>query len=750
MAGKPTEIISVNRNATVKAAAINMQTHKIGCLVVNDDNGRFIGLITERDIANQVACSCKDPGTTTVAEVMTAQIVSCSPGTPTSKAREIMATNRIRHLPIVDNETVVGILSVRDLMGQQLLEDRTAAQEVAMLSNCLKSIDLNEVANIVTREVPKLFQADRCVLCFHSDDSTRMSSSALPAAPLCGGESHPSRGKRRGRNSLPKGSPKSDNQGPVLVSCNNCLCLKEKLMRLEEMGTSADKDGFCYDSVPDSCVDRGVQSPRLVIPLKVCGLRDVAPGGSKQLLGYLCMCGLAATSAGNRELTSYKAKLAREILNSHLTNAKLYQDARLTSLTDTLTGVGSRKLLEDKLEAECIRAQRYNHCFAVAITDLDNFKTINDLLGHATGDSALKQLADCMRDQKRAPDVIARYGGDEFVVLMPETEAEDALVLLERLRSEVHRIKLGENMLMSISCGVAQSTPDRKDSASEVMRRADLALYEAKNGGRNCVKVWNKDMSKLLSAGDIEIEKIKRLQRRITGLSEKAEKMFMASIWGLVQALEAKDAYAKKHSENVTYYAVGIAETMNVGPRQTEVIRRAAMIHDIGKIGVPDAIISKPENLTARERKIIEEHPIIAVRILSKMSFLEREVAIVRHHHEKWNGQGYPDGLSGTSIPMGARIMAVADAFDALTSSRSYRDSRSVIEVMKILADSSGYEFDAEAVKGLLSWVEKVAGELNRPLEKLTVEELLQSRKQFDQTAEELFVNDPALSNSTT
>ena len=144
--------------------------------------------------------------------------------------------------------------------------------------------------------------------------------------------------------------------------------------------------------------------------------------------------------------------------------------------------------------------------------------------------------------------------------------------------------------------------------------------------------------------------------------------MFVQSFWGLVQALEAKDSYAKKHSENVTYYCVAIAETMGIAPRQLEVIRRAAMIHDIGKIGVPDAILSKPGRLTPRERSIVEQHPLIAVRILEKMTFLEQEIDLVRHHHEKWNGQGYPDKISGGAIALGARIMAVADTFDALTS----------------------------------------------------------------------------------
>ena len=287
---------------------------------------------------------------------------------------------------------------------------------------------------------------------------------------------------------------------------------------------------------------------------------------------------------------------------------------------------------------------------------------------------------------------------------------------------------------MTISCGIAQSFPDSKDAPSEMIRRADLALYEAKNAGRNRVKLWDKSMSKVLNEGDIEIEKIRRLKRRIAGLSEKAEKMFIQSIWGLVQALEAKDPYAKKHSENVMHYSVAIAQIMNISPKQLEIIRRAAMIHDIGKIGIPDAILSKSKRLTTHERSIIEQHTLIAVRILEKMSFLEQEVDIIRSHHEKWNGQGYPDGLSHGSIPLGARILTVADAFDALTSDRAYHDPLSIDETIKILAGSSGYDFDPEVVKALVSWIEKIRNHLDKT-DQLTLEDLLDSQKQLDHSA---------------
>ena len=692
---RPDKIVTVTRDTKIKSAVDLMSGNQIGCLIVNDRSGKFAGIVTERDIVTRAVASSMDFEKATITDIMTPHVVSCSVGTPAGRAREIMAANHIRHLPVIDNGVVVGILSARDLMGKQLLEDRAAAEDVAMLANCLKSIELSEAADTITEEVPRLFQATRCLLCLWNTSSNSREESDKP---------------------------------PAVASDTDCLCSKEYLKPPVEGGEILSGSGFYRDSIPDECRKAGAQSPRMVIPLSIAGLKE---NSKEQLSGYLCMCGLAHSSIVNRELTSYKAKLTREILTSHLTNASLYHQARLTSLTDALTGVGSRRLLEDKLETECARSKRYKRPFSVAILDLDNFKTINDVFGHATGDDALKKLAECMKSQKRIPDILARYGGDEFVILMPETEASDALIFMERILTKVQQIEVQENVSMTISCGIAQSMPDFSDSSSDMTRRADLALYEAKSAGRNCAKLWDKKMSKFLKAGDIEFEKIKKLKRRVAGLSEQAEKMFIQSIWGLVQALEAKDPYAKKHSENVMHYTVGIAGMMKISPKQLEVLRRAAMIHDIGNIGIPDVILSKPARLIPHERRIIEQHPLIAVRILDKMSFLKQEVAIVRSHHEKWNGQGYPDGLSNTSIPIGARILAVADTFDALISDRSYHNSRSVAEAIGILTDSSGYDFDPEAVNALALWIRKVQNQLGN-VDQLTPEDLLDSQKHLD------------------
>ena len=705
-ANRPGNIVTISQHDTVQQAAATMRTHNVGCLIVNDDQGKFVGLVTERDIAHYIAAAAQDAGATKVAQIMTDHIVSCVPGTPAAEVRQLMTRHRIRHLPIVDNGVVVGILSARDIMGQQLAEDRAAAEEVAMLSNCLKSIDLNEAAEIVATEAPKLFGAKNCVLCLHRVGESK--------------------------------------DGPELVSSNRCPCLDGHLRATEATVDPLTEGGYCDDMLPIECSECGGEGPRVLIPLDIRGLKEADSGQEKRLSGYLCMCSLDPLIAANRELISYKAKLTREIVTAHLTNATRYQQARLTSLTDALTGVGSRKLLEDKLQAEFDRAKRYKRPFSVAIIDLDHFKMINDVLGHGVGDEAIRKLASCMKSEKRTPDVLARYGGDEFVILMPETRASDAQILLERIWARVRDIRLPQDTSLSMSCGVAESDPDQ-DDPRDVMRRADLALYGAKSAGRNCVKQWDETMARLIDADDLEIEKIKTLQRRVAGLSEKAEKMFMESIWGLVQALEAKDSYAKTHTENVMHYAVGIAQTMELGPKHVDLIRRAAMIHDIGKIGIPDAVLSKPGDLTPHERKIIEQHPMIAVRILEKMSFLEREVAVVRHHHEKWRGQGYPDGLARTAIPLGSRVIAVADTFDALTVARAYHPQRSIIEALQILEDSAGYELDPDVVAALTTWFENISTQCGRSLDRLTMENL----KEWPRAATEAGEGDQILAVST-
>jgi len=464
------DIITIRKSETLEAAAAKMFTNKVSCLVVNNDEGKFFGLLTERDIVGAVVTILANLEEIRVEKAMTRKIISCSPQTPTNEALNIMKVNHIRHLPIFDKEVLVGIVSIRDLMGQKLQEERAAAEEVAMLSSCLKSIDFNEVAQIVSNEMPKLFQATKCVVVFHEEGL--------------------------GTNE------------PLLVARNNCCCPEGCTDLLTEvLSLATDEHRFCDESMPAVCKAGGAEGSRLMISLNISGSEKNFSGKNKNLHGHLCMCGLGTGIASNKELTSHKANLTREILNAHLTNARLYHDAQVTSMTDALTGVGSRRFLEERLEAEYTRSKRHKHFLSVAILDLDRFKEINDVLGHGVGDEVLKKFTAYITKQKRKSDILARYGGDEFVIIMPETKANNALTLLERLRVSAHDIEIAKGMTMTFSCGVAEISAKESDCGAELIRRADLALFEAKDAGRDRVKVWDESMG----LGASESEKQARL-----------------------------------------------------------------------------------------------------------------------------------------------------------------------------------------------------------------------------------------------
>ncbi len=658
-------VVSMSSDGTVHDAAELMCKYSIGAVMVTNTSGKLVGIITERDLVNRVTRNGRPMRSVCVTELMTPDPASCAPGTTMKKAQEIMMCRRIRHLPVVDETgRIVGIISSRDVMAHQVKADRAmrdAAEQVAMLSTCLKSLDLDEVVELVTSEVPKIFGAERSVLFF--------------------------------------GDP--EKSGPLLVHRRGCPLPDDGLRDVDCGG-----DAVKYDDAPCRCCQLGAASPRVLVPLEIHGLKRNCPDSVETAEGFLCMCGLSEELTELADLVWYKASLIREVLNANLTNASLYQQARRDSMTDSLTEVGSRRLFEKKLEGEFTRSQRYKRPFCVAMADLDDFKSINDGCGHIVGDEVLCRFARCVEQEKREADVVARYGGDEFVLLLPETTLEGAVSLLERLRLRTQKLSMPNGLTVRVSCGVAQYEPDGDLSVEALVRCADLALYEAKRTGRNRVKAWDgQGMGREVSE-EVDEQKIDELRSRLTDMSVRSKEVLVQSVWALVQALEARDTYTRNHSDNVMHYSVAIAEHMGMDDETVNVIRRAAMIHDIGKIGVPDDILGKPGKLTAEERRIMEQHPMIGVRILDQMRLLERELPIIRHHHERWDGKGYPDGLHGTAIPQGARILAVADTFDAITSERVYRTARTVQEALAILSEESGRQFEPQAVEAMLEWVD--------------------------------------------
>jgi diguanylate cyclase (GGDEF)-like protein/putative nucleotidyltransferase with HDIG domain len=407
------------------------------------------------------------------------------------------------------------------------------------------------------------------------------------------------------------------------------------------------------------------------------------------------------------------------------------------AITDALTGLCNRRRFQEVLETEVQRAHRYGSNLALVMVDIDQFKIINDTYGHAFGDRVLVETAKLLRHEARQTDLVARYGGDEFMVLMPNTSTEEAVSAAERIRTKVgHRhISDGDRQVhLSISAGIGEAGPQGAATSDGLIRAADEALYAAKHSGRDCTKTAGQIAHDTVAEKAVDSAAVENLRRQAITLSARSRTALVQGIYGLIHAHEARDPYAKAHSRNVAHFASRVASAMDLDPQQVETIRRAALIHDIGKIAVPDGILWKPGALTAEERLVMQQHVIVGVRILDQMQFLDREIPIVRHHHERYDGHGYPDGISGEAIPLGSRILTVSDALDAITADRPHRQARTVAQALQVLVEESGRQFDPDVVDAAVQWVQAVRQTLGRPGD-LTVADLLSEAGAEDDAA---------------
>jgi putative nucleotidyltransferase with HDIG domain len=251
---------------------------------------------------------------------------------------------------------------------------------------------------------------------------------------------------------------------------------------------------------------------------------------------------------------------------------------------------------------------------------------------------------------------------------------------------------------------VAEADPAAGEATNDLLRKADEALKAAKAAGRDCAKVWGPAAGGPPPEGQAEAEAADRLRQRLCGLVQQSVEMFVQGVRGLVRGLEARVPHLSSHSGNTTHYALAVSEALGLGSREVEDIRKAALVHDIGNIAVPRAILNSGRSLDAAERRRVEQHVVTGVRLLDQLAAFDRAIPIVRHHHERWDGCGYPDGLSGEAIPLGARVLAVADAFDAMTAGRAYRKPCGMPEALGRLRRESGQQFDPAVVDALARW----------------------------------------------
>lgn len=353
--------------------------------------------------------------------------------------------------------------------------------------------------------------------------------------------------------------------------------------------------------------------------------------------------------------------------------------------TDSLTGLANHREFQERLAAEAGRARRHDGDLALALIDLDGFKGVNDAMGHQAGDGVLVALARRMREVVRGGEVIARIGGEEFAWLLPETDGRGAYEAAERLRCGIAASPLGPVDRQTVSIGVC----DLRQAAgepSELFRLADGALYWAKRHGRNLTVLYAPEVVVELSAA----EHAQQLVQRRT----------FAAIQALARAVDARDPNTRAHSDRVAEMAVRIANALGWPPERVVQLREAAIVHDVGKIGIPDAVLLKSGPLTPDEYEQVKEHAALGARIVPDVLSPE-QASWVRNHHERWDGRGYPDALTGPEIPGGAAIIAVADAWDAMTNARPYRASLSEPEALGECRRAAGIQFSPRVVEAL-------------------------------------------------
>jgi diguanylate cyclase (GGDEF)-like protein/putative nucleotidyltransferase with HDIG domain len=352
--------------------------------------------------------------------------------------------------------------------------------------------------------------------------------------------------------------------------------------------------------------------------------------------------------------------------------------------TDALTGLLNRRGFQELMEVETERSLRSSRPLAILVGDLDHFKHLNDRFGHAVGDQALRRFAEIATHASRRIDVVARIGGEEFALLLPETEQHAAYLLAERLRRAVKEPS-SDGELPTVSFGVA-SFPSHAADAEALMHAADQALYAAKAMGRDRSVIYNPEVLASVLGGNID-----------TAVGNE----HLSAVLVLAETLDLRDSGTASHSQTVGRLAALTAKSLGLDDQHVERIRLAGILHDIGKIGIPDWILHKPGPLDESEWAEVCRHPEMGARIAASAK-LDDISEWILSHHERVDGAGYPRRLQTKLIPIEARILAVADAYEAMTADRVYRPAMPAEEAERELRRHAGTQFDADVVDALL------------------------------------------------
>ncbi|MFA7677689.1 MAG: diguanylate cyclase [Candidatus Omnitrophota bacterium] len=425
------------------------------------------------------------------------------------------------------------------------------------------------------------------------------------------------------------------------------------------------------------------------------------------------------TDQDSKPEVSFKFKRAlkvlasvRQIYKARDELTKKEEQIQKMTLVDPLTGCYNWRYFLNRLAQEINRSRRYLYSISFIGIDIDNFRQINEIYGVKVADQVTKDLVALLNKTLRKEDVLCRWRGDEFFVIVPHLESRNNYKVATRIRNKInsHKFKY-RNLAISIkaSMGAVSSPEDNLFNARDIVGALNRCLVLAKRKGGNTIVLHSESKFK-----HIPKEKDKA---NIVDLRGKIEKMnvlmtrdFLEMVYGFARAIEAKDSYTGKHVEYTAVLAEEIANSLKLSKNEVENIKHAAVLHDLGKVGIDGNILSKKGPLTSKERSIIKTHPSIAAGILKDIHSLRGAIPAILYHHERYDGKGYPLGLKGEEIPLSARIVSVADVYQALVSDRPYRKGFIKKEAIKIIKDESGKQFDPKIVKVFERVVKKLNG----------------------------------------
>lgn len=359
------------------------------------------------------------------------------------------------------------------------------------------------------------------------------------------------------------------------------------------------------------------------------------------------------------------------------------QELKIFANTDYLTSTYNHKYYFESMDSKI--SEGYKE-ITILFCDIDKFKLANDSYGHDAGDFILKESAAIIKDEvKDAGGMVFRYGGEEFVVMLCDYNCEQAFLRAEKIRKRILESealqKYADYFPISLSIGIA-SYPKHSLDAAGLINKADSAMYFSKQNGRNQCNIYNENMDVFLKDSEKDINK----------------DLLTDSVLALAEAVDAKDKYTGKHSKMVAKYSIMLGEEIGLSELEKRKLRMGALLHDCGKIGIPDSIINKPGKLTDSEYQTIRNHTLLGYNIIKHITDDEEIIDCIRSHHESWNGSGYPDGISKDSINLFARIVCIADAYHAMTSDRAYRKALTPQQALCELINKKGIQFDSELV----------------------------------------------------